>query len=454
MSRVLIVDDDPGLRQSLGLLLQGEGYEVVSEGSPTRALERASSEAFDLILCDVRMPEMDGLEFLRRYREVRGRALVIMMSAYGGEDQAIAAMKAGAYDYIPKPFRSDEVVLTLKKAEEREQLRSQVASLQAELTRRTDREVVAESPAMRKVMELASRVAPHSTTVLITGESGTGKEVVARAIHRMSPRKDRRFVAVNCGAIPENLLESELFGHARGAFTGAASDKPGLFEEADGGTLLLDEIGELPLELQVKLLRVLQEGEVRRVGEAKTRRVDVRVLAATARDLEADVRQGRFREDLYYRINVVRIHLPPLRQRPEDVEALTRLFLEHASQRSGRALTLTPAAMAALKAHPWPGNVRELENALERAAVLSADGRITPAELWPEGAESSGGTGRAGASSAAGPATLREALEQATREAIQRALDACGGNRAQAARLLGISQRALFYKLKQLKLGG
>ncbi|GBD32258.1 MAG: acetoacetate metabolism regulatory protein AtoC [Gemmatimonadales bacterium] len=455
MSRVLIVDDDPGLRQSLGLLLQGEGYEVVSEGSPARALERASSEAFDLILCDVRMPEMDGLEFLRRYREVRGRALVIMMSAYGGEDQAIAAMKAGAYDYIPKPFRSDEVILTLKKAEEREQLRSQVASLQAELTRRTDREVVAESPAMRKVMELASRVAPHSTTVLITGESGTGKEVVARAIHRMSPRKDRRFVAVNCGAIPENLLESELFGHARGAFTGATSDKPGLFEEADGGTLLLDEIGELPLELQVKLLRVLQEGEVRRVGAAKTRRVDVRVLAATARDLEADVRQGRFREDLYYRINVVRIHLPPLRQRPEDVEALARLFLEHASRRSGRALTLTPAAMAALKAHPWPGNVRELENALERAAVLSADGRITPAELWPEAAESSGGAGGPGSSpGAAGPTTLREALEQATREAIQRALDACGGNRAQAARLLGISQRALFYKLKQLKLGG
>ncbi len=452
MSRVLIIDDDPGLRQSLGLLLRGEGYEVVSEGSAVRALERASAEGFDLILCDVRMPEMDGLEWLRRYRETRGRALVIMMSAYGGEDQAIAAMKAGAYDYIPKPFRPDEVILTLKKAEEREQLRSQLASLQAELSRWTDRQVVAESPAMRKVMELASRVAPHSTTVLITGESGTGKEVVARAIHRMSPRKGRRFVAVNCGAIPDNLLESELFGHARGAFTGATSDKPGLFEEADGGTLLLDEIGELPAPLQVKLLRVLQEGEIRRVGEAKTRRVDVRVLAATARDLEADVGEGRFREDLYYRINVVRIHLPPLRQRPEDIEALARLFLERAGERSGRTLTLTPPAMAALKAYPWPGNVRELQNAVERAAVLSAVGRISPAELWPTIEESADQAARSRRGAAFGPATLREALDQAAREAIQRALDACGGNRAEAARLLGISQRSLFYKLKQLQL--
>jgi two-component system response regulator AtoC len=452
MRRVLIVDDDPGLRQSLSLLLQGEGYEVASEGSAARALERAWKDPFDLILCDVRMPEMDGLEFLRRYREARGRALVIMMSAYGGEDQAIAAMKAGAYDYIPKPFRSDEVILTLKKAEEREQLRSQLASLQAELSRWTDREVVAESPAMRKVMELASRVAPHSTTVLITGESGTGKEVIARAIHRMSPRSGRRFVAINCAAIPENLLESELFGHARGAFTGATADKPGLFEEADGGTLLLDEIGELPPALQAKLLRVLEEGEIRRVGEAKNRKVDVRVLAATARNLEADVRQGRFREDLYYRINVMRIHLPPLRQRPEDIEALARLFLQRAGERSGRVLTLTPAAMAALKAHPWPGNVRELENAVERAAVLSPDGRIGPAELWPS-AEHTGGAETYGADTVSRPTTLREAVDEAQRAAIRRALDACGGNRAQAARLLGISQRSLFYKLKQLKLG-
>jgi two-component system response regulator AtoC len=453
MSRVLIIDDDPGLRQSLSLLLAGEGYEVVSEGSAARALERVSAEVFDLILCDVRMPEMDGLEFLRRHREARGHGLVIMMSAYGGEDQAIAAMKAGAYDYVPKPFRSDEVILTLKKAEEREQLRSQLASLQAELLRWTDREVVAESLAMRKVMELASRVARHSTTVLITGESGTGKEVVARAIHRMSPRKERRFVAVNCAAIPESLLESELFGHARGAFTGATADKPGLFEEADGGTLLLDEIGELPLALQVKLLRVLQEGEIRRIGEPKTRSVDVRVLAATARDLEAEVRQGRFREELYYRINVVRIHLPPLRQRPEDIEALARLFLERARERSGRILTLTPQAMAALEAHPWPGNVRELENAIERAAVLSADGRISPAELWPSLEERRPGAGRSGLPPGHAPGTLREVVEQAAREAIRRALDACGGNRAQAARLLGISQRSLFYKLKQMKLG-
>lgn len=452
MTRVLIVDDDPGLRQSLGLLLQGEGYEVVSEGSASRALERAGSESFDLILCDVRMPEMGGLEFLRGYQESRGRALVIMMSAYGGEDQAIAAMKAGAYDYISKPFRPDEVILTLKKAEEREQLRSKLASLQAELTRWTESQIIAESPPMRKVMDLATRVAPHNTTVLITGESGTGKEIVARAIHRMSPRRDQRFVAVNCGAIPENLLESELFGHARGAFTGATSDKPGLFEEADGGTLFLDEVGELPLELQVKLLRALQEGEIRRVGESRNRRVDVRVLAATARDLESDVRQGRFREDLYYRIDVVRIHLPPLRDRPEDIEALARLFIERVQSRTSRPLSLTPAALAALRAHPWPGNVRELQNAIERAAVLSADGRVTPEELWPAGWQSPAmESGGAGGTERPGPVlSLKQALDEAARSAIRRALEASGGNKAQAAKLLGISERTLFYRLKQL----
>lgn len=444
--KVLVVDDDPGFRRSLSLLLEGEGYQVVAEGSPVQALERAGAGGFDLILCDVRMPEIDGLEFVRRYRQGGGHGLVIVMSAYGGDDAAIAAMKEGAYDYLPKPFRSDEVLLTLRKAEEREQLRGQVAALQAELSRWTDRDVVGDSAAMRRVMDLAARVAPHPTTVLITGESGTGKEVVARAVHRMSPRRDARFVAVNCGAIPEQLLESELFGHVRGAFTGATADKPGLFEEADEGTLLLDEIGDLPASLQVKLLRVLQEGEIRRVGDARSRRVDVRVIAATARDLEADVREGRFREDLYYRLNVVRIHIPPLRERPEDVEALVAVLLKRAMERSGRQVRLAPDALAALKRHDWPGNVRELENALERAVVLSVDGVIR-AEAF--------GTSTAVPSprripAAVGP--LRDAVADAERVAIRAALDASGGNRAEAARLLGVSPRNLFYKLKKLDL--
>ncbi len=447
--RLLIVDDDPGLRRSLTILLEQAGYEVAAEGSPARALEQAGRENFDLVLCDVRMPEMDGLEFLRRYRASGGRALVIMMSAYGGEDAAIAAMKEGAYDYLPKPFRSDEVLLTLRKAEEREQLRNQIASLSAELSRWTDREVVAQSAAMRRVMDLVSRVAPHPTTVLITGESGTGKEVIARAIHRMSPRRAARFVAVNCAAIPEHLLESELFGHVRGAFTGAAADRQGLFEEADGGTLLLDEVGDLPLALQAKLLRALQEGEIRRVGESRSRRVDVRVLAATARDLERDVAGGRFREDLYYRLNVVRIHLPPLRERPEDLEPLAAQFLERAEERYGRRLSLPPESLAALTRRPWPGNIRELENVIERAAVLSPDGvlRIEPAapEPSPAGAE----TEPVGAQ----VPSLRHAVEQAERQAIRLALEAASGNRAQAAKLLGISSRNLFYKLKRLGLG-
>ena len=287
MSRVLIVDDEPGLRQSLGLLLADAGYEVAAEGNGARALDRARAESFDVVLCDVRMPDMDGLAFLRAYKGSGGTGLVIMMSAYGGEEAALAAMKEGAYDYVPKPFRPDEVVLTLRKAEERERLTHTIATLRAQLDSSPGtRALIAESPAMRQALEIVARVAGHPTTVLITGERGTGKEVIAQAIHRASPRAAGPFVAVNCAAIPDTLLESELFGYVKGAFTGAAGDRPGLFEQADGGTLLLDEVGELPLALQAKLLRVLQENEIRRVGDQKTRRVDVRLLAATAKDLE------------------------------------------------------------------------------------------------------------------------------------------------------------------------
>ncbi len=448
MSRVLVVDDEPGLRQSLGLLLADAGYDVVAEGDGKRGLERALAEPFDLILCDVRMPGLDGLAFLRGYRERGGDGLVIMMSAYGGEDAAIAAMKEGAYDYIPKPFRPDEVVLTLRKAEERERLRHTVAGLRAQLAAAPDaRAVVAESVAMRAALDLVARVAGHKSTVLITGESGTGKEVVARAIHRASPRAGGPFVAINCAAIPESLLESELFGHARGAFTGATTESMGLFEAADGGTLLLDEIGELPLGLQAKLLRVLQDGEIRRVGDQRNRRVDVRLLAATARDLAAEAKAGQFREDLFYRLNVVAIHLPPLRERPEDIAPLARLFAAQLSRRLGRSLELAPTALTWVERQPWPGNVRELEHAIERAAVLTDKRVLDVEDLTPKlslSATAERGKG--------GEAKLRDAADAAEREAIQAALNAAGGNRRDAAKRLGVSLRTLFYKIARLKL--
>lgn len=443
MSRVLIVDDEPGLRQSLGLLLADAGYEIVAEGDARRAIERALAEPFDLILCDVRMPDLDGLGFLRRYKDGDGAALVIMMSAYGGEDAALAAMKEGAYDYLPKPFRPDEVVLTLRKAEEREGLRHTVAGLRAQLDGGPgERGMVAESAPMKEALSVVSRVAEHATTVLITGESGTGKEVIARAVHRASPRASRAFVAVNCAAIPESLLESELFGHVRGAFTGATADKVGLFETADGGTLLLDEIGEMPLPLQAKLLRVLQENEIRRVGDQKNKRVNARVIAATARDLAADARAGTFREDLYYRLAVVTIRLPPLRERPDDIAPLARLFAGQLARRFGRPVTLAPETLAWLTAQEWRGNVRELENGIERAAVLTEREVLRPEDF--EAVPQRGGA-PAGQTTAAVP--LQDAVERAERAAIAAALAAANGNRRAAATLLGVSLRTLFYKI-------
>jgi len=446
MKKVLVVDDEPGLRQSLGLLLTDAGYAVTAEQNGRRALDRAIAEAFDLVLCDVRMPEMDGLTFLREYRQRGGGALVIVMSAYGGEDAAIAAMKEGAYDYLPKPFRPDEVVLTLRKAEERERLRQEVAGLKAQLaTGPLERGLIVESAAMRQALELVTRVAEHNTTVLITGESGTGKEVIARAIHRASPRATKAFVGINCAAIPEALLESELFGHVRGAFTGASVDKTGLFEAANGGTILLDEIGELPLGLQAKLLRVLQESEIRRVGDQKTRRVDARVLAATARDLEAEVRAGRFREDLFYRIHVVVIELPPLRDREDDIAPLSRHFAARLAQRLRRPLSLSDDAIAWLEQQEWPGNVRELENAIERAAVLSNQEILNPADFRREPLPSP--ISQDSEEKGDERSTLRSAVEAAEREAISAALKATDGNRRAAAQRLGVSLRTLFYKI-------
>jgi two-component system response regulator AtoC len=443
---VLVVDDDEGLRQALCLLLGDAGYDVVGAGDPARGLERALAEPFDIVLCDVRMGGMDGLTFLRSYRSAGGTALVVMMSAYGGEEAALAAMKEGAYDYIPKPFRPDEVVLTLRKAEERERLRHDLARLTAQLERApAGRALVAESPGMRAVLDVVARVAAHPTTVLISGESGTGKEVVAQAIHRASPRAAESFVAVNCAAIPETLLESELFGHVRGAFTGAAADRPGLFEQADRGTLLLDEIGEMPLGLQAKLLRVLQDGEIRRVGDKNVRKVDVRVLAATARDLESEVARGAFRSDLFYRLNVVSIRIPPLRDRRPDIAPLARHFATRLEHRLGRSVSVSAAAVEWLESQPWPGNVRQLEHTIERTALL-ADASVLEPEHFAAGAP------RPAAEAARASGSLADAVAAAERAAIEAALAAADNNRREAARRLGISLRTLFYKLRDYEL--
>ena len=447
MTRVLVVDDEPGLRQSLGLLLADAGYDVATESDGRRALETALRESFDLILCDVRMPSLDGLGFLKEYQTGGGTALVIMMSAYGGEEAALAAMKQGAYDYIPKPFRPDEVVLTLRKAEERESLGRTIATLKAQLdTSPASRALVGASEGMKAALAVVGRVAAHKTTVLITGESGTGKEVIAQAIHRASPRASEAFVAINCAAIPESLLESELFGYVRGAFTGATADKAGLFEQAGKGTLLLDEIGELPLGLQSKLLRVLQEGEIRRVGDQKTRRVDVRILAATAKDLAVEAAAGRFREDLFYRLNVVTIHLPTLRERVADIAPLARHFAAQLAGRVGRRVVLSAAAVAWLERQPWPGNVRELEHAIERAAVLCDKATLEPEDLIPA---ASLRTPDRAAGELGGQVTLRGAVEGAERQAISAALAAVDGNRRAAAQRLGVSLRTLFYKMER-----
>jgi two-component system response regulator AtoC len=444
--RLLIVEADADVRQSLALLLGESGYVVETEADPARALSRATAEDFELILCGVKLPGMDGLSFLRRLRAEGGNAVMIMLSEQGTEAAALAALREGAYDYVQQPFQPDEVVMAVRKAEERERLRREVEALRSNVGIGAVKElVVSQSPAMREVLELASRVARHNTPVLITGESGTGKEVIARAIHRMSPRSERSFTAVNCGAIPEQLLESELFGHIKGAFPGATSDHAGLFDLADGGTLFLDEIADVSPGLQAKILRVLEEGQVRRLGGRDSRKIDVRVLAATGRPVEEAVERGEFRSDLYYRLNVVRLHIPPLRERPEDIPELLTHFARQMAQRLGHPVSITPAALSALTHHSWPGNVRELRNTLERAAVLGVGGPLDSKDFALSNGNGSGPNGTAN-----GSLDLKAQVEAVEREVIQRALKTSNGNRRQAASLLGISLRTLFYKLRRL----
>lgn len=446
--RVLIIDDEPGLRHTVSLILDEEGFAVHQADDGEDGLARADELGPDIILCDVRMPRVPGLEFLQRYHAQGGEALVIVMTAYGSNELALEAMKLGAYDYLPKPFSADQLVLTLKKARERESLRREVGRLREEVRiERRYGEIIVQSAAMRQAVELAAKVARHPSPVLITGASGTGKELVARLVHRESDRAEQAFVPVNCGAIPESLLESELFGHAKGAFTGADREKPGLFEAASGGTIFLDEIGEMPGALQVRLLRVLQEGEVRRLGENSARNVDVRVVAATNKDVETEIREKRFRQDLYYRIAVVPIHLVPLRQRPEEIPVLVRHFLETYNEKLRLRLEgIEPDAMRLLLDYQWPGNVRELENTIERALVLAEGPRLTaddlPAHIRAPVAVLDG------FELPDDELSVKKHGQALERRLIRRALERTGGNKTRAAELLELSARALLYKIR------
>ena len=447
--KILIIDDDAGLRKSLTLILSDAGYEVVQAEDGEQGLSTAKEQAPDIILCDVRMPKLDGLQFLEAYRQAGGDALILVMTAYGGLELAMEAMKKGAYDYIPKPFGSDDVLLIVRKAEEREQLRKEVGRLRREVRAEARfGEIVVGSRAMQHAIDVAQKVAPHDSPVLITGASGTGKELVARMLHRESGRAHAAFVPVNCGGVPEQLLESEFFGFVKGAFTGADRDKEGLFEVANGGTLFLDEVGELPGALQVKLLRALQEGEVRRIGATTTTSVDVRVISATNKDLEEAVESGEFRKDLYYRLAVVPIHLPPLRSRQEEVPQLATHLLERHSDRLGiRVQGIDPKAMEVLLSYSWPGNIRELGNVLERALVLT-EGDVIGIDDLPEAVRRPAPDGP-GIGVDGDDLSVKRHGARLERHLIQLALDRTGGNKTQAADLLELSPRALRYKIQE-----
>jgi two-component system response regulator AtoC len=447
MRRVLVVDDEENLRLVLRTLLRKQGYEVEVADGGERALELVDGFGPDFILTDVRMPKMGGLDLLATLKAKQNPATVIVMSAYGNVDMALEAIKAGAYDYVSKPFKPEEIVLTLRKAEERETLRRENRALREQIRADSQFEnILSKSPQMVEIFRTISKIADFKTTVLIHGESGVGKELVARAIHARSSRKAGPFVPINCGAIPENLLESELFGHKKGAFTDAHSDRRGLFEEASGGTLFLDEIGELPLNLQVKLLRVLQEESIRRLGESKDVKVDVRIIAATHRDLAAEAKAGRFREDLFYRINVLPISLPPLRARREDINLLIDHFLARNNARLGTNIKgLTSEARELLLEYAWPGNVRELENTIERAMVL-AEGEILEADDLPERIRDA--LDPVQVQLASGELSIKKTTAAIEEILIRRALQKTRGNRTRAAELLEISHRALLYKIK------
>ncbi len=447
--RILIVDDEEDILYVLEGHLTRAGYSVTTARDGKEALARFREARHDLVIADVRMPKLDGLGLLRALREIDAGIGVIMITGHGSIDTAVEAMKVGAYDYLTKPFRHiNEILLTVERALEKQRLVVEVQRLRRELGRRHQfGGLVGVSPAMQEVYDLIEKVAAQEATVMIQGESGTGKEIVARAIHALSARRDGPFIPVNCGAIAESLLESELFGHVRGAFTGAVTETKGLFRAADGGTIFLDEIAEISHSLQVKLLRVLQEREVRPVGSDRSIKVDVRVVAATNRPIEEAIQDGTLRKDLFYRLNVVPIQLPPLRERTSDIPLLVQHFMEAFNARTGKAVrAISAEALEILTHHPWPGNVRELENVVERAYALGAGPVITAKDLPPYLASEPVGTLKT--ASPQRPVLLRD-LEA---ETILRVLRETGGNQVQAARLLGVDRKTIYRKVKKYRL--
>ena len=461
--QILVVDDEMAQREILRTILSAEGYRVETAGNAAEAVEKSTRTHFDLVLTDLRMPGEDGLSLVRQLTREDPPTLVILMTAYGSMDSADQAVKLGAFDYLTKPLERDELLLIVNRALEQTRLIQENRLLRQQIEERfRDEGIVSSHYRMQEVFDKIHKVSSSTSTVLILGESGTGKELIARAIHRHSPRKDRPFVAVSCAAIPETLIESELFGHERGAFTGASARQVGLFEAADKGTLFLDEIGELNVNMQAKVLRALQEREIRRVGGREDLKVDVRIIAATNKDLEVEVRGGTFREDLYYRLNVVTIQLPPLRDRSTDIPQLAEHFVAKACAEAARpALGITTEAMRRLVQYHWPGNIRQLEAVLQRAVVLSDGKKIDSADL-PVEVRFSSLPGREpspeeAAAASGGPVRfLLPAqginLEEVERDFIVQAMEMAGGVIAKAAKLLGLSYRTLQYRLEKFQI--
>lgn len=440
-ARILVVDDEEDIRNLLSDRLQMYGYEVFTASYGAEALEKVDEMSPELVLLDILLPDINGIEVLSRIKREHPETLVIMITAYGSVQRAVEAMKQGAYDFIEKPFNPDLIRIKVGKAVERQSLMRENEYLRSELKGKYD-EIIGKSQKMMEVLRAIERVAPSDSTVLITGEAGTGKELVARALHRNSPRSSKPFVVVNCPAIQPTLIESEIFGHEKGAFTGATARKIGKMEKADGGTLFLDEVGDISYEVQAKLLRAIQEKEFERVGGTKPIKVDVRFIAATNQDLDEAVQEGRFRKDLFYRLNVVNIHLPPLRERKEDIPLLAEHFLRHHS--AGRRIQISDEAMELLVNYHWPGNVRELQNYIERA-ILFTDSDVIRPEHLPQEIKSNSPSASA-LENLIKPGTTLKEMEKAL---ILKTLEEVQGNRTKAAKLLGISLRGLQYKLKE-----
>ncbi len=446
---MLVVDDDPGSSGLLRDIFQQEGYDITVASRGEEALALFPPRPYDVVLCDVQLPDMDGIELLRRLRREMPSTAVIMVTAFGTYETAIKALAEGAFDYVRKPFTLQEVRLTVERAMERRRLQrtAALAAGASPADASEARPIIGRNPAMVELFKLVSRVAATKSSVLIQGESGTGKELIARTLHQGSPRATRPFVAVNVTSISESLLEAELFGHVKGAFTGAIERRPGLFVHANGGTIFLDEVGDMSLPMQAKLLRVLQEHEIKPVGSNETIPVDVRIVTATHQDLEALVGAGRFREDLYYRLNVVTLRVPRLQERPEDIPLLTEHFLRRYGALSNRPLLgFSASAMAALQAYPWPGNVRELENVVERAIAL-APGSIVELTDLPDKLIVHSHTGPRG--ERRGPAVQRPTLDETVREYVLQILEEVGGNKTEAARVLGVPRRTLYRMLER-----